>query len=124
VINRVPETLDVFVDADLIGLALRQLVDNAIKYSPSSSTIQIDAAVEAALTISVRNSGSFVPAAELDRLFERFYRGSTARHVPGTGIGLSIVQEIARAHGGSLTVTSQPDRGTTFVVSIPGGATR
>jgi two-component system sensor histidine kinase KdpD len=119
-VNRVPEVLEVVADAELVGLALRQLLDNAIKYSPPSSTIELDAKANGGVTIAVRNSGSVIPPVELEKLFDRFYRGSTARHVPGTGIGLSIVQQIARAHGGSLEVKSAVDAGTEFVLRIPG----
>jgi two-component system sensor histidine kinase KdpD len=119
VVNRVPPDLVVAADGELVGLAVRQLVDNAIKYSPPSSTIELDARADGHVDIAVRNTGSVIDARELDRLFERFYRGTMARHVPGTGIGLFIVREIARAHDGTLTATSAPETGTEFVLSLP-----
>jgi signal transduction histidine kinase len=67
----------------------------------------------------VRNSGSFIPGPEQTRIFDRFYRGAQARRVPGTGMGLAIVDEIARAHGGSVGVDSERERGTEFRLSLP-----
>jgi two-component system, OmpR family, sensor histidine kinase KdpD len=115
----VPESLTVDADRSLLELALRQLLDNAIKYSPPSSTIEIRANEHQAVEIAVRNSGSVIPAGEQTRVVERFYRGARARQVPGTGMGLAIVQEIARAHGGTLAVSSSPESGTTFTLSLP-----
>jgi signal transduction histidine kinase len=72
----------------------------------------------------VRNAGVPIPEREQQRIFERFYRGSQARHIPGTGMGLAIVQQIAAAHGGTLTVSSSSDTGTTFTLSLPRGGPR
>lgn len=119
VIAHVPEGLSVDADRELLGLALRQLVDNAIKYSPETSTIEITAAANGAVQIAVRNTGSAIPEPEQARIFEPFYRGAQARQVPGTGMGLTIVQQIARAHGGTLGVSSTADAGTTFTLSLP-----
>jgi two-component system, OmpR family, sensor histidine kinase KdpD len=119
VVERVPSDLIVDADRDLISLALRQLLDNAIKYSPPTSVIEVQARGNGSVEISVRNSGAAIPNRERTRIFERFYRGEQARQVPGTGMGLTIVQEIARAHGGTLRVTSAPDAGTTFTLSFP-----
>jgi two-component system, OmpR family, sensor histidine kinase KdpD len=117
----VPRGLSIEVDRDLLRLALKQLLDNAVKYSPTTSTIAIRARGNGAVAIAVRNSGSTIPEREQRRVFERFYRGDQARRVPGTGIGLAIVQQIARAHGGDLTVSSSPAEGTEFVLSLPAG---
>ena len=119
VVERVPSDLIVDADRDLFSLALRQLLDNAIKYSPPTSVIEVQARGNGTVEISVRNSGAAIPDRERTRIFERFYRGEQARQVPGTGMGLTIVQEIARAHGGTLRVTSAPDTGTTFTLSFP-----
>jgi two-component system, OmpR family, sensor histidine kinase KdpD len=119
VIQRVPDDLIVDADRDLIGLALRQILDNAIKYSPPTATLEVVARGNGAVDIAVRNSGATIPEREQARIFERFYRGVQARQVPGTGMGLAIVQEIVRAHGGTLRVVSSPDAGTTFTLSLP-----
>jgi two-component system sensor histidine kinase KdpD len=112
------------LDGELLGLALRQLLDNAVKYSPQNSLIAITASGGDTVDIVVRNSGPEIPEREQARLFERFYRGSVARHLPGTGMGLAIVRQIAEAHRGSVQVRSSADEGTEFVVSLPGEGAR
>ncbi|HEV3214098.1 MAG TPA: ATP-binding protein [Vicinamibacterales bacterium] len=121
VLTRLPPGLAVDADRELLELALGQLLDNALKYSPPTSTITIKAEAQGtgAVEISVHNSGSTIPEQEQTRIFERFYRGAQARHVTGTGMGLAIVQQIATAHGGTLSVASAADSGTTFALSLP-----
>jgi two-component system, OmpR family, sensor histidine kinase KdpD len=119
VVTRVPESLWIHADRELLGLALRQLLDNAVKYSPATSAIEITAAGTDPIDIAVRNSGPPIPEREQARLFERFYRGSQGRHVPGTGMGLAIVRAIAEAHRGRLSVSSSPGEGTVISVSLP-----
>ncbi len=118
-VQRVPDDLMVEADRDLLGLAIRQLLDNALKYSPPRSMIQIVAAGNGAVEISVRNSGSVIPGPEAARVFDRFYRGAEARNIPGTGMGLAIVREIVRAHGGTVGVSSSAGAGTAFTLSLP-----
>jgi two-component system sensor histidine kinase KdpD len=122
VVNQVPEELSVDADRELLGLALRQLLDNAVKYSTPTSTIEIAATGNGAVEIAVRNSGSAIPEREQVRIFERFYRGAQAGHIAGTGMGLAIVRQIAQAHGGALNVSSVPVVGTKFTLSLPRGA--
>jgi signal transduction histidine kinase len=108
----------------LLSLALRQLLDNAVKYSPRTSTIEVTAIGNGSVDISVRNSGSAIPEPERARIFERFYRGAQARQIPGTGMGLAIVQQIARAHGGTVTLATNAETGTELTLSIPTGAVK
>jgi two-component system sensor histidine kinase KdpD len=119
VVNRVPVTLVVDADRQLVRLALRQLLDNAVKYSPPTSTIEVEASENDRVNITVRNSGTTIPERDRARIFERFYRGERARQVPGTGMGLAIVQQIMEAHGGALTLASAPVDGTAFTLSFP-----
>jgi two-component system sensor histidine kinase KdpD len=119
VVARVPDDLLLRADHDLLGLALRQLLDNAVKYSPVTSAIDISAVAGDPVEVSVCNSGPAIPEHEQARLFERFYRGSEAHRVPGTGIGLAIVRQIAEAHGGTLSVSSTAAAGTVFRLSLP-----
>ncbi len=119
IVNAVPEDLSIEADRDLLGFALRQLIDNAAKYSPPTSTIEVGATTNGTVDLSVRNSGSAIPEREHARIFERFYRGTQARRIPGTGMGLAIVEQIARAHGGSVQVSSSPETGTEFRISLP-----
>jgi two-component system sensor histidine kinase KdpD len=92
----------VYADKDLISLALRQLIDNALKYSPPGSPISVTAGLkDRRVIIRVRDRGPGIPERERERVFDKFYRRQTTKtHVPGTGLGLYIAREIARAHGG------------------------
>jgi two-component system sensor histidine kinase KdpD len=120
-LRRVPTDATVDADRGLLALALRQLLDNALKYSAPSSTIEIQAESNGSVEITVRNSGSTIPESERLRVIERFYRGTRSRNIPGTGLGLAIVQQIAQAHGGTLSLSSAPDTGTAFTLSLPRG---
>lgn len=108
-------------DRDLLGLALRQLVDNALKYSPPASAVAVSAANEDHhVVIRVRDRGEGIAERDRDRIFEKFYRRPGGRNgVPGTGLGLFIAREIVRAHGGELRVESAPGGGSEFLVSLP-----
>jgi two-component system sensor histidine kinase KdpD len=120
IVSSLAETLPVRVDRDLVGLALRQLLDNAIKYSPPAAPIVVAGReTSTAVELSVQNPGPPIPEREQSRVFERFYRGAHANQVPGTGMGLAIVQHIAQAHGGTVNVTSSSERGTEFTMSLP-----
>jgi signal transduction histidine kinase len=119
VVTAVPVSLSIHADRELIGLALRQLLDNAVKYSPPTSAIEIAATVGETVDLSVRNSGPPIPEREQALLGERFYRGSQSRRVPGTGMGLAIVRQIAEAHRGRLSVSSSVQGGTVFTISLP-----
>jgi len=108
------------VDGELVVLALRQLLDNAIKYSPPDSPLSIIAERdESFVKISVCDRGAGIPDRERPLIFEKFYRGPTFRQrVPGTGMGLAIALAIARAHGGDITVESGPGGGSRFCLSV------
>ena len=108
-------------DEQLLGMALAQLVDNAIKYSASASEIAIRAEHgRGGIVLSVNNQGPAIQAPELERIFERFYRATgTAQQIAGTGLGLSVARKIAAAHSGRVWATSDPDAGTTFFFALP-----
>jgi two-component system sensor histidine kinase KdpD len=108
------------MDRRLIHLALRQLLDNALKYSfPGSPlTIRVQHSDDA-VSVEITNRGPVIPADEQGRIFDRFYRSpAVQRHVPGSGLGLTIAQSIVKAHDGDLIVTSHPDA-TTFRMTLP-----
>ncbi len=111
----------VLADRELMSLALRQLVDNALKYSPPGTPIDVTAAVkDDRVIIGVRDRGSGIPERERQRIFDKFYRRpSTNHHVPGTGLGLYIAREITRAHGGDVWVEGGEGGGSEFRVSLP-----
>ena len=100
----------VYADRKLVELVLRQLLGNALKYSPGLSPIHLQADVESAhVVIKVRNSGEGIPAPDQKLLFDKFYRGRQTRgRVPGTGMGLAIGREIIEAHGGRMWVETLP----------------
>ncbi len=113
---------DVDADADLSELALRQLVDNALKYAPVSSAIRVSAERQGNefIAIHVTNDGPGIPVAEQESIFEKFYRGREAsERIPGTGMGLTITREIIQAHGGRVWVESAPGAGVRFSLTLP-----
>ena len=119
IVQKIPSDLTVDADRDLLALALRQLVDNALKYSPPTSAIDIAAARNGTVEIAVHNTGPAISGIEQGRVFDRFYRGIAAKNTPGTGMGLAIVRQIARVHNGSVSVTSSDAGGTTFTIVLP-----
>lgn len=119
VITSVRDSASIRADGQLIGLALRLLLDNAVKYSPPTSAIEVTVVEGDTTDICVRNSGPPIPGDEQARLFDRFYRGSQARGIPGSGMGLAIVRQIVEAHRGRVVVRSAVDDGTAFTISLP-----
>lgn len=118
----IPDNLPaVDVDSELMRLTIRQLIDNAIKYSPEGSAIQINVTQRGeSIVVGIHNWGEPLSEMEQLRIFEKFYRGRNARHQPaGAGMGLAIAREILRAHGGDLRVESSVERGTGFFASLP-----
>jgi two-component system, OmpR family, sensor histidine kinase KdpD len=116
-----PITARVVVDGDLIQLALRQLLDNAVKYSPAARPIQLGAEPRAgSFVFWVSDEGPGVPPADAARVFDRFYRASPHRRaIPGTGLGLAVVRQIARAHGGSAALDPAYSGGARFEIVVP-----
>ncbi|WP_307433428.1 sensor histidine kinase [Pseudarthrobacter defluvii] len=112
----------VFGDQDLLVTALRNLIDNAIRYSPPNTRVGIGVrSREGLVSISVTDQGEGLTREEQERVFERFYRVDAARsrHTGGTGLGLSIVKHVASNHGGEVTLWSQPGQGSTFTLRLP-----
>lgn len=116
-----PSGLQMNVDPDLAALALRQLIGNAIKYSPPGSRIEISAKEsQEMILLTVCDEGPGIPHNEVDSIFERYYRGTKTQHsVPGTGMGLSIARDIVTAHGGRIWVKNRPDKGAEFAFTLP-----
>ncbi len=102
--------------------ALRNLIDNAVRYSPENTQVGIGLSVaDGVVSVSISDQGDGLSPAEQDRIFERFYRVDVARsrHTGGTGLGLSIVKHIISNHGGEVTLWSAPTMGSTFTVRLP-----
>jgi len=111
----------VSADPDLASMALRQLIDNGLKYSSPATELEVAAeSGSGKVTIRVRDRGPGIPDAERERIFDRFYRRQSAKErVPGSGMGLYIAREIARAHGGDLWVESIQGSGSEFCLTLP-----
>jgi len=115
-----PDAAASALDRRLVRLAIRQLLDNAIKYSPPKTPVRVYVHNGDDMNaVEITDRGQGIPIAEQGRIFERFYRSQAVKdQVPGSGLGLSIAWSIARAHGGDLTVTSRPGE-TTFRITLP-----
>jgi signal transduction histidine kinase len=112
--------LSVMADAKRLRQVLANLVDNAIKYTPSGGLVSMRARREGAdVVIEVADTGIGIPPHDVPRIWERLYRGDQSRAERGLGLGLSLVRAIVLAHGGSVDVTSQPGRGSTFRLRLP-----
>jgi len=114
----------VLADYDLLELAVKQVLDNACKYSPARAEVEIRIDTNGKdATVRVLNDGIAIPVEERARIFERFYRGSVSQKVaPGTGLGLYFAHEIVRAHGGRMELESRSalcGKDTSFRVTLP-----
>ncbi|GMA87599.1 hypothetical protein GCM10025868_28490 [Angustibacter aerolatus] len=117
---------EVFGDGDLLMTAVRNLVDNAVAYSPGSTKVAVAVHRHHGLVeITVKDQGVGIPDDEQVRIFERFYRVDPARSraTGGTGLGLAIVKHVCANHGGEVTVWSRPGEGATFTMRLPDAAT-
>ncbi len=117
---------DVLADAEALKRAIQNLIANAVKYGTSGSWIGLRAAAGNGpkgrqLRLSVEDRGPGVAAADLPRLFEPFYRGrgGSAEAIPGSGLGLSLVQHVVEGHGGRVAVDSREGEGATFTIHLP-----
>jgi signal transduction histidine kinase len=107
-------------DLKLLRYVIRNLVSNAIKYSPKDSPITVDVYCESeAVVIAVSDKGIGIPESEQESLFTPFFRASNTTTISGTGIGLSIVREFIEAHNGKVSVESRQNEGSTFTVRLP-----
>jgi signal transduction histidine kinase len=105
-------------DPDRLRQVIENLVDNAVRHSPRGGTIEVRLeADDGRLTVAVADEGPGIPPAEHERVFERFYRGTSAS--PGLGLGLYLARELVDAMGGRIRVESEPGAGATFTVELP-----
>ena len=112
----------IWADREALALALRNLLDNAVNYSPQSSTVSLAVGSrDGFASVSVTDHGPGIPKAEQRTVFRKFVRGTTAAtlHVKGTGIGLAMADRIVRAHGGRIELTSEEGHGTRFTMLLP-----
>jgi signal transduction histidine kinase len=112
--------LRIFADEDKLKQIVINLVDNAVKFSPPHSRVEVSIeASRQAVRVLVGDEGPGVPADDRPHLFERFYRGQGAQVAGGTGLGLAIAKNLARLHGGDITLQPGAARGSVFVLSLP-----
>jgi two-component system sensor histidine kinase SenX3 len=121
-VGEIDERIELLGDRSQLTSALFNLLDNAVKYSEPSSTIEvwIDETRQA-IALHVRDHGIGIPTRDLERVFERFYRVDKARSrdTGGTGLGLSIVRHVVQNHGGEVSVVSREGEGSTFTIMLP-----
>jgi two-component system OmpR family sensor kinase len=122
-VTKVPAPLPpVRGDRDLLGLAMYNLVENALKYSSPSDSVEVRALEDGkAVVVEVADSGGGIASDDLSKIFEELYRGANARSTEGSGLGLALVNRIVLLHGGQIDVRSRQDgpRGTVFTVRLP-----
>ncbi len=121
--TRLPETLaPIQANADQMSVLIRNLIDNAIKYTPAGGTITVSAeTTQTGVDVRVADTGVGIPPEALDHVFDRFYRVDKARSRAqgGVGLGLSLVRAIAEAHGGTVEAQSRVGVGSTFTLHLP-----
>jgi heavy metal sensor kinase len=116
----VPDGIHLIGDTSMIQRMLSNLLDNAIKYTPSGGMVSIAVSESRSqAVITVKDTGIGISPRDLPRIFERFYRCDQSRSQAGIGLGLSLAKAIARAHGGDIAVVSAPNQGSTFTVTLP-----
>lgn len=109
-------------DGELLARVFWNLLDNAVKYSPDHNDIRVElTAVDGGVNVSVHDHGAGIAASEQQTIFDKFVRGEAAKtaNVQGTGVGLAMARQIVTAHGGRISVVSQPGQGSVFTVSLP-----
>ncbi len=119
--NSVPEDLEITADRSHLMNILTNLIENAIKYSSETVTIKIKAVRNSdGIRITVEDNGNGIAAADINRIFNRFYRGkASTSDIPGMGLGLTYVKLLTDAHGGGITVESTEGIGSSFSIKLP-----
>lgn len=111
---------DINADRDLLFLAIHNVIDNAIKFTKAGDTIEIRASEDGnKIQIEIADTGPGIPSDEIDQVWSELFRGKGARGIPGSGLGLALVQAIIRRHGGTTAIRSQIDKGTVITLSLP-----
>ena len=115
-----PDARTLVTDAAKLHDVVRNLVENAVNYTPEGGAITVDAAVaDGRFVLTVSDNGTGIPPDDLGRVFERFYRVDKSRARPGTGLGLAIVKHLVHVLDGEVTAANRPEGGAVFTVSLP-----
>ena len=122
-VNNIPADTTISADREHLVNIITNLVENAVKYSGPQVTISAEATSDAdGVELRIADTGNGIPSSDLDRIFNRFYRGRAAStDTPGMGLGLSYVRLLVKAHGGEITVASREGEGSCFTLKIPQG---
>ena len=118
----IADDCEMFADPGKLAQVCYNIIENAIKYTPDGGKIAVSLHREGRdAVLEIADTGVGIPQEDLPHVFDRFYRVDKARsrETGGTGLGLSIVKQIVRLHAGSVTVQSEPGKGTTFIVQLP-----
>jgi signal transduction histidine kinase len=119
-LDRQLDAVPVLADKRWMHQVVTNLLGNALKFTPAGGTVTIRTRQRGAhAVLEVADTGVGIPAGELPRIFDRFWRGQAAAQISGSGIGLAIAAELVVAHGGTLTADSQPGHGATFTLTLP-----
>jgi two-component system OmpR family sensor kinase len=121
-VSKVPALPPVTGDRDMLGLAIFNLLENALKYSVPTDAIEVRVREDGrALFIEVADGGAGIPLQEQQRIFDDLYRGENAHETEGSGLGLALARRIVQLHGGEITLRSDPaqGRGTVFTIRLP-----
>jgi len=121
-VSKVPTLPTINGDRDMLGLAIFNLLENALKYSTPSDAVEVRVREDGhALFIEVADGGVGIPLQEQERIFEDLYRGENARETEGSGLGLALARRIVQLHGGEISLRSNPTqgRGTVFTMFLP-----
>ncbi len=115
-----PEDLYLTADANRMRQVMANLMDNAVKYTPSGGRIDVEAFQnDHHIIISIKDSGIGISAEETPKIWNRLYRGDQSRSQRGLGLGLSLVKAVVQAHNGHIEVSSEPDVGSLFSLYLP-----
>ncbi len=122
IVARQLKPVNVLADAGRLHQVITNLLTNALKFTPAGGRVTVETGpADGTAVLRVTDTGAGIPADDLSRIFDRFWRGAQAAHASGSGIGLAIAAELARAHGGSLTAASTEGKGTQMTLVLPRG---